>query len=59
MPKNEVDKLRALLSQRETEILTLSVESQSMKKKLEQNESETFEEIQKLTKELSVTRTYL
>ena len=30
-----------------------------MKKKLEQNEAETFAEIQKLTKELSVTRTYL
>jgi len=30
-----------------------------MKKKLEQCESETFSEIQKLTKELSNTRTYL
>lgn len=30
-----------------------------MKKKLEQQENEAFEEIQKLTKELSQTRTYL
>lgn len=30
-----------------------------MKKKLEQQENEAFSEIQKLTKELSQTRTYL
>ena len=57
VPKAENDQLRSVLSQKETEMLTLTIERDSLQKRLEKQESEAFEEIQKLTKELTQTRT--
>ena len=53
IPTREVESLNALLGQRETEILALTMEQQTMKKRVEQAEIEAFQEVQKLTKELS------
>ena len=47
------------MSKQETDNLTLTIENQSLKKKLEQQENEAFAEISRLTKDLSQTRTYL
>lgn len=59
MPKSEYDKLKTLLSQKETQSLTLSVESQSLKKKLEQQEQSLVKEVEKLRKDLEKTKGYL
>ena len=42
IPTQEVESLNALLSQRETEILALTMEQQTMKKSVEQAEIEAF-----------------
>ena len=59
MPKSEVDKLKTQLSQKETQSLTLTVENQSLKKKLELQEAGIVQDAQKLTKELAQTKSYL
>ena len=59
IPTQEVESLNALLGQRETEILALTMEQQTMKRRVDQAEIEAFQEVQKLTKELSQTRTKL
>ena len=59
VPKSEVEKLKSMLSKCETDLLQAKVELQSTKKRLEVSESEGFSEMQKVTKELANTRTYL
>ena len=59
VPKSEVEKLKSTLSKCETDLLQAKVELQSTKKRLEVSESDGFSEMQKVTKELANTRTYL
>ena len=59
VPKSEVDKLKELLTKREAEVVKMNLELQAVKNKMQDEQNDAFSQIQKITTELTQTRTYL